>query len=289
MLVHTKTPNCLIVILIVKKEKVTFFDKEHKILSNFSELNNRLNEFMRLNSHPVAIKLFKTTEDMEKFVKRRPRNKIALCQMIGQSRYIGRVMGGTAKELDSCALGVAVLGFIDLPEDIANGRRFKGLYHKNEEISKRAFAETPKFEVGKYKGILSAPLSKSPVEPDVIIFFGNSAQIARIVHGYVYGTGERLIFSTSGEAACADAIIPPIMTGKPSITIPCNGARILSAVQDSEMIISVPMKSIESIIGGMEKTHKGGIRYPPTFQITYVSPQPPVSHFIGMEGPEGRE
>ncbi|MCW3974849.1 MAG: DUF169 domain-containing protein [Candidatus Bathyarchaeota archaeon] len=258
-------------------------------MSKFSELNDRLNEFLKLNTPPVAIKLFKSSEEMKKYVKRRPRNKIALCQMLGQSRYIGRVLGGTAKELDSCALGVAVLGFTDYPEDIAEGKRFKGLYHRNEDISKKVFAETPRFEVGVFEGILSSPLSKSPIEPDLIIFFGNSAQIARIVHGYVYGTGERLVFSTSGETACADAIIPPILTGKPSITLPCNGARILSAVQDSEMIISVPMLSIESIIEGMKKTHEGGIRYPPTFQITYISPQPPVSHFIGMKPPELRE
>ena len=254
-------------------------------MSKFSELNDRLNQFLKLNTFPVGIKLFRTVKEMDEVIKRRPDNKIALCQMIGQSRYIGRALGGTLNELDACALGVATLGFIDYPTDILEGRRFKGLYHKSEEISKRVIAETPRFEVGSYEGILTSPLHKSPVDPDLILIFGNSAQILRLIHGYVWSSGERLSFSSSGEAACADAIIPTKKTRNPSLTIPCNGARILSVVQDSELIMSVPAESLEIIIEGMENTHKGGIRYPPAFQMTYISPQPPVSQFIGMGGP----
>ncbi len=259
------------------------------MMNEFFELSKKLNEHLKLNTLPVGVKLFRTVEEMNNCVRRRPNNPIALCQMIGQSRYIGRTLGGTMNELDACALGVAILGFVDYPKDILDGIRFKGLYHKDEEVSKKVFSETPRFKVGSYAGILTSPLHKCPVDPDLVIFFGNSAQMLRLIHGYVWSSGERLTFSSSGEAACADAIIPTMKTRKPSLTIPCNGARILSIVQDSELIMSVATESLNAIIEGMKSTHKGGIHYPPTFQMTYVTPQPPVSHFIGSKGPKAAD
>jgi uncharacterized protein (DUF169 family) len=251
-------------------------------LQNFE---SRLNGYLKLSSSPVAVKLFKKTEDLDQATKRRPANKVAICQLFGQARYLQRVIGGTAGELGECAIGAAAFGLADYPEDVREGKRMVGIYHATEEVGKRVFAEIPKFDLGTYEAILAAPLHGCPVEPDVIIFFGNSAQMLRLIHAHVWKTGERLKFSCVGEVVCADVVVEAMKTGRPSLSVPCNGARILSAVQDSELMMGIPYELIKEILNGLEATSKGGVRYPPAFQMVYLTPQPPVSHRIGRKPP----
>jgi len=248
---------------------------------NFRELSGRLNEFLRLSTYPVAVKLYERAEDLEKATVRRPEAKVAICQLFAQARYIGRVLGGTLSDVDICVFGTTALGFTEYPDDVREGKRMLGIYHATEEGGKKVFSEIPRFKLGTYSALIAAPLHRTPVTPDVVLFYGNPAQILRLIHGYVWRTGERLTFSCSGEGTCADAVVTPMKTGKPSLAIPCNGIRILSIVQDSELIMGVPTMLLDPILEGMDATHKGGIRYPPTFQMTYLTPQPPVSDVIG--------
>jgi len=256
-------------------------------MMNFREMSGRLNEFLRLNTYPVAVKLYEKAEELEKTTIRRPQAKVAVCQLFAQARYIGRVLGGTLRDVDVCVFGTTALGFTEYPDDVQEGKRMLGIYHATEEVGKKVFDEIPRFKSGTYSALIVAPLHRAPVTPDVVLFYGNPAQILRLIHGYVWKTGGRLTFGCNGEGTCAEAVVLPIKTGKPSLAIPCNGIRVISIVQDSELIMGVPTAWLEPILEGMDATHKGGIRYPPTFQMTYLTPQPPVSEVIGRGSKNG--
>ena len=250
-------------------------------VSSPQNLESKFNEHLKLGCSPVAVKLFEKAEDLDKVVKRRPANKIAICQLFGQARFLNRMLSGTINELGECVIGAAAFGFVDYPKDVGEGKRMVGIYHATEGIGKKVFAEIPRFKAGTYQAMLAAPLHRCPIDPDVVIFFGNSAQMLRLIHGHVWKTGRRLEFSCVGEVVCADVVVGAMKMGKPSLSIPCNGSRILSAVQDTELMMGIPFKLMDEILEGLDATAKGGVRYPPAFQMVYLTPQPPVSHRIG--------
>ncbi|MHB8984423.1 MAG: DUF169 domain-containing protein [Eubacteriales bacterium] len=239
--------------------------------SRLEYLAGRIDRLLRPESFPVAVKLYKDKEELKEVKEKDGRavrlvegKNLAACQLIGQARYLGRVIGGTGETASMCMYGSWVLGFEELPVEYMHG--YVRSYFINEEVAERNFATTPRFDVGSYSGILVAPLEKMPVEPDVVVVFGNTAQVYRLIHAYNYNKGVRMEFSSNGEAgACADLIALPVLTQKPSIALPCNGARMLSWPSDDGMAFALPAAGLEDIVAGLEFTHAGMIRYPLTW------------------------
>lgn len=82
----------------------------------------------------------------------------------------------------------------------------------------------------------------------MVIFFGNTAQIYRLIQAYLYNKGGRLEFGLCGEALCADVITAPIQTQKPVLGLPSNGARLLSWPSDDEIACGVPGSLLEDTL-----------------------------------------
>lgn len=260
---------------------------EKKKDKDLQSLAARYDKMLRLTTVPVAVKLFGKLADLEKIsYKGKPikllGKRLALCQIFAQARYYGRLNAGTREKLDLCRLGADAFGFP--VTDYTHV--YSGTYFNGDEAARRMIETTPKFKRDLYKAILVAPLEKSPVEPDVVLFYGNTAQILRLVHGYLYNKGGRLEFSSSGDAgACADPVVIAMQTQKPSIGLPCNGGRVLSWPSDDELVCGVPGALLEEILLGIEATHfgPGQIHYPVAWQHIDWEPQPPVIDFLYPE------
>ena len=244
-------------------------------------MSDRYNRLLRFTTNPVAVKFFEDIKEAEAVTdaKGRPIPKatgeMTLCQLLAQSRYLDRVHIGTPETVVLCHPGASAVGFKALPEWYPQG--YVGLYFPSFEISKHMCENMPYLPLGKYKAILSAPLERMPADPDLVIFFGNAAQIYKMVMAWGYDTGERLTFTASGEAWCSDVLVPPMLSGQPHIAFCCNGGRIMSWPSDDEISLGVPANELEHILKGMEFQHRGGIRYPITwFHITWPV-GPPVT------------
>ncbi len=251
---------------------------------DLNSMADRYNGLLRFTTIPVAVRFFENIKEAEAITdaKGRPVRKatepMALCQFLAQSRYMNRVHLGTPETVGECPLGAYAIGFNPLPEDYPKG--YVGLYFSSLEQSNNMFNNMPALPLGKYEAVLTSPLDKMPVDPDIVIFFGNTAQIYRLVMAWGWDSGERLTFTASGEAWCADAVGPPMLNGTPHIAFSCNGGRILSWPSDNEVSIGVPANELEHILNGLEFQHKGGIRYPITwFHITWPI-GPPVSNLM---------
>ncbi len=236
-------------------------------IENIKEAARKIDELLRPTSYPVGVKLFKNSDELEKIkdetgrpIRRIEGKNLAVCQIVGQARYYGVIRAATKENASMCMLGAGVLGFDEVPVEYIHG--YVAAYFINEEVAENALTNTPMLKEG-YEAILVAPLSKIPVVPDVIIFFGNSAQILRLILAYNYNKGERFEFTTNGIAGlCADVIARPILTQKPHVAIPCNGGRVLSWPSDDGLACGIPISALEDIIDGLEFTHRGMIRYP---------------------------
>jgi len=226
---------------------------------DYNVCRQKLDAALKLKGHPVGIKLFKKTEDLDELQVQRPEAPLAFCQLVGQTRYMGKTLGGTLSELDECIFGSAVLGFAEVPNDIADGTRWSRLWGVTEDVARKMVAGMHRFPVGSYCSVVTAPLEEFSVigvDPDVVLLYGNTAQIWLAVMAYHDITGKRVGSEFSGHGSC-EVITVPVEEGRPWVTIPCGGMRGLTVVQDDELIMAVPPDILEKIVSRLEAARIG--------------------------------
>ena len=237
-------------------------------MGKWEDLENRLNKYLRLSTFPVAVKLIEDLKELEnvKFLKK-PESRLAVCQLFSYARYYGWTMA-CSKEENICPLADISLGFEESSRLFEEGAFFIGRYNETKDAAKKTTATMPKIPLGKYNGILSGALGRIDFDPDLILMWGNSAQIMRIIQGYLWKRGGRVTMSTFCDGVCADTISNAILTSDLQIAFPCLGDRRFGMALDTDLIASIPFGMINEIIDGMEKTHKAGTRYPIPYQIS---------------------
>ncbi len=254
----------------------------------FKKFSDSLTELLVLKGYPAAVKMVKTSGELEQIqYKGRPVHhldkNLLPCQLISQARFYGRVIAGEEQRLNTCWLGADAMGFAIVDYT----RVYSGTYFSTEAAALKMIDTTPRFERGRYRAMLVAPLDRCPVEPDVVVLYGDAAQMLRIVNGALYDKGGRLEFSSSGDAGlCADTVVQPMLTQKPHVAIPCNGGRIMSLPNETELAFGIPFSMMEGLIEGLEYTRRNvPVMYPTAWQhIDWEAPDgAPISRFLHPE------
>jgi len=237
-------------------------------MGKYKEKDDKLNKYLRLATFPVALKLLRNPEELKdiKFLKRTDK-KIALCQIFTYTRYYGWTIG-SVKEDNVCPLAGISLGFEESHKLFEEGAFFVGRYNETKEAAKKTTATMPKLPFGQYNAIVSGTLSRIDFDPDLILIWGNSAQIMRVIQGYLWKRGGRISMTTFCDGVCADTISNAMLTGDLQIAFPCLGDRRYGKAMDSDLIASIPIDILDEILHGMEETHKAGTRYPIPYQVS---------------------
>ncbi len=244
---------------------------------NFSEIAVKLEQILRLDTFPVAIKMYKNAEELP----RKPLNfKLNICQLVSMARYAKKSNSGIPEKM-VCSMGAACVGLIKTPEPIRTGRAAVGPYTRDEKAGKRFMENT--FKIGdsgkKYDAIMVAPLESVDFEPDAVVLYATPAQIMRLIHANTYDTGEKTTADTVAEAALCSSIGFAISKQKPIIGFPCAGDRIFGGTQNHELLMAIPFSEMNRILKNLEETAKGGFSvYPvppnmmwtPTMPSTYT-------------------
>ena len=95
---------------------------------NFTTIVDGLNRYLRLKATPVGMKRFKTVAEMEAVPRIRrpnPNEKMAMDQIVGQSRWIGYTLGITMDNLMGAQCG-AVVGLHSRSDEWLSGERMNG-------------------------------------------------------------------------------------------------------------------------------------------------------------------
>ena len=236
--------------------------------SDLAKLTDALTKHVRLGTFPVAVRMVKPGEQLPERVKRPAQDlkiKVATCQAIAMARRYGWVVAVGDEDI-SCPLTAVVFGFRKANDFYMKGQACAGMYTETKEAGIRSEEQVEKFSFGEFSYILVAPLHRTTFEPEVIIIYGNPAQIVRLLSAALWKSGGRLTSSFGGRIDCAEEIIVPQRSGQCEIILPCLGDRVFAQTQDHEMAFSIPVSRVEEIIEGLEGTHKGGVRYPiPSF------------------------
>ncbi|MDA0999229.1 MAG: DUF169 domain-containing protein [bacterium] len=259
-----------------------------------NEYYEKLNQYLRLASFPVAVRFLESWDELPPRTKRPEKdfgNKFTTCQAISMARRYGWVIA-LGREDSSCVLGAMALGLEKRLPHYTEGNLCVDFYTENLEAGRISEESVPRLELGKYVGVIAAPLNRTAFEPHTIVIYGNGAQIMRLGQAWLWKRGGTLNSEFRGRVDCADLAIAPHLTGEPQMIIPCSGDRIFGQVQDHEVAFSFPFSAMEEILEGMEGTHKAGAsRYPITNWLNYTGGFPPsyemYREMLDESGPPG--
>jgi uncharacterized protein (DUF169 family) len=231
------------------------------MLSKYRDYCKRIEKQVKPISLPLAIKMVKDENEIPKTAKKPIkdyRTCMSTCQVFALSRKYGETIVQLFEDM-WCPEPVIGFGLVEPPQYFLEGRnRYPGGVSSLEAGSNwaRAF---PRFEVGQYIGILSAPLRSALFKPDMVMLYCNSAQLLKLLLGIAYQDGKDLSVIFGGHAACVYSVVPPIQRNQCWVTVPCRGDRGRAGTQDDELIFSVPIEQIDRLANGLEQPGTGTI------------------------------
>ena len=231
----------------------------------WEKLVRRMEILLRLRSFPVAMKMLEKKAQLQEVpFLRRPENKVSMCQLINLVRNFDWTVGADAEDftLPTCS---SILGLNELPSCHSDGTFRSIVWVQTKEDGKRFEAAIPRIPTGKYEAVAMAPLVYDPFEPDIVLIYGNPAQLILLINALQFEDYEVMDFHCVGESSCSDAIGRCYLTGKPQLSIPCYGERRYGHAQDDELVMALPASHMEKALRGLEVLYRRGVRYPISF------------------------
>ena len=218
---------------------------------------------LRLKTHPIVMKLYERVEDMQAVPKiRRPGAVHTTDQIVGQAARIGLTVGITAEDLvgDQCR---AVIGLAPQDETWQQGKPFVGVWFATAEDSAAHQKAMHCVPYGRYKAMAVSPLSAGRlVDPDICLVYANPAQMILLINGLQWAGYRKLEWSAVGESACADTWGRALVTGEPSLALPCFPERRYGGVPDDELLMALKLPHLAKAIDGLKHLAANGLRYP---------------------------
>jgi len=253
-----------------------------EMLKKNKDLSEKYRSLLCPEGNLVAVKMIEDLKDWVQF--KRPRKPQTLCQFMSQTRYLGRTVLVTAED-NLCYAAPDPMFGVKMPDDAP--ARYVGWQFANLEVSKKSMEAVPRFEPGKYEGIFLSSLERCPVEPDVVIFYGNASQMLVLYGAYLRERGGSLTCNLSNQLSCASVIVVPVKERRPNLVIPGNAVKLLSLPSNTDMLFGIPGFLLEEIAENAKKLRdNGGSRYPAAWQHIGWEPQPPIGDLLKWEGGE---
>lgn len=232
------------------------------------DMTDEFERLLRLSTFPIAAKMLRAGEDLPEGAIRPVRDlghQFNVCQSFALSRRAGQTIA-VLKEDNWCPGPVAGYG-IEHPTDYY----LKGHQQQNtfrDLATSRTWSESlPRLDIGKYAGIVSAPLALARFEPEVVIAWVDSAQLALLLMAHSWGYGKDVVSRLSARGACIFEIVPALRTGDCQLSVPCLGERQRAMTQDCELVFSIPWSKFELMLDGMRHFHTIGYGLPVNFTM----------------------
>ncbi len=233
-------------------------------------LSEGIYEELRLRTLPVAVS-FQDKESQWPEKTRRPsqtlQKKITLCQAMTLARTYRWTVGLTAEDI-VCVPALIAFGHAENKDahQLLSSFFARVGWSKDEETAAGEVSCMSFMQRGQAQAIILAPLAKGVIEPDTVVFYGNPAQIMRLVHAWTYMTGKQVQSGFSGKIECREYLAAPHLNDEANVVIPGNGDRIMSGTQDDEMVFALPGDKLQILGAGLEKAGRTvGAKYPVPF------------------------
>jgi uncharacterized protein (DUF169 family) len=263
---------------------------EEKKLLDPKVVDQELTRFLRPATYPVALSMLGPGEELpEGFAKLQgQRTPMLVCQGVTLARRHGWKVLLEPEDM-VCPLGAVALGFAPPTENFLSGATGVPNWVCSDQARSLVAQGIPKLAHDRQRRLIAAPLAEADWQPQLILVYGNPAQMVRLVQGLVHHTGQALSFSALGGIGCASYISQALLSGECQM-VPCGaGDRIFAMAQDDEMAFAIPAAQVERVLSGLEATHRAGLRYPATPYLRFHTEMPPTYQTLMQELESSRE
>jgi uncharacterized protein (DUF169 family) len=241
----------------------------------------RLKETLRLRTEPFGVAFFKDAAALPAKTRQPAKvfgKKVTICQGVTLARVYGWPVGLTQEDL-ICVPGMLVFGFTPAADPIMElGQLFCEVgFHPALGPALKEVEALPRFEPQEVGAVYLCPLERLSLDPEVVVVYGNPAQLMRLIQAASFSLGERVSGEFGGKVECSSYLIAPYRSGKIKVVIPGMGDRIFSMTQDDEMVMAFPGKFLDGLLVGLKEAgQKIGARYPITFYQNFSPSFPPA-------------
>ena len=245
-------------------------------IAEFNSYGEELEKMVRLKTAPIAVKMLEKETDIPKEAIRPKRDRghhLAQCQVFALTRRKGETIA-MLKEDNWCWAPLIGYGLVP-PFDEQTISPMIYIV-ENMKAAKKVFQTFPRFEQGKYIGILTAPLKTASFEPDMILVYSNTAQLRSMLMAIKYKKGHLVKSEFDPIDSCVYSIVPVIQNGEYRITLPDPGEFERAMADEGEIILSVPAAKMEELVTGLKFFEEMKLGYTHlNMQMTPDFPRPP--------------
>ncbi len=262
-------------------------------LEDYREKGKELYNKLRLLTFPVALKFIKDMSEVPEGFQQPSKSmgqQITLCQSFTMARRWGANLVMTVED-NLCYTSSLVHQWesVTVPVKDIITSQVKSGYHKdlNAELAVQSvfseFANKKSYEkIKDHIGFMVSPLTRTSIIPDVILIYGDPAQITHTIHALSY-EGKYIVksaFVGYGES-CLKGVLLPYLSKKPQVVLPGTGDRTLGLTKEEEMAIGIPGNLLFYIVDNLFKS--GGsfnMRQPLRFVPGTVPLGPPAWDYL---------
>jgi len=257
-------------------------------LEDMRNCGEEISRRLCLKTFPLAVKLLDKKEDIPQEALRPLRDlgyHLEVCQAYATTRREGTLIA-MLKEDMWCFEPVVGYGIAEPPQYFLEGHNRFPRDVETLEAGKNYASDFPRLPVGKYIGVMSAPLKATNFNPDLVMIYCDSSQLSLLLLAREYKDGHDLKCSLSSHAACVYSVVPVLQTGECRVAIPCRGDKYKAMAGDDEMVFTVPIGKLEDLMVGLRYLETTGSRLPRTYSMQR-EPELPLNYFeiakmIGM-------
>lgn len=211
-------------------------DREKEL--TYAEVQDVFEYLLRLDYHPVAVKFLFTDEEAEEYKQpERFTAKTTFCQYVAAARMGGYVLRGCSDGL-LCENAQTTLGFREPPPE---EYRSHLKYVLDPDFARDVVATKPRLPFGKLKAFLTAPLGKTVLDPDVVIFICNPFQAYHILNDYIgaFKVHPLQFNHTVNSAVCGGAVWT-YLNRRPNMNTMCSGSYTSGKTEKGEVNLFIP-------------------------------------------------
>ncbi|MDG6245000.1 MAG: DUF169 domain-containing protein [Methanolobus sp.] len=215
---------------------------------DIQKLGKELIEILGIDTSPVAVRLVKSEEEIPAGIPRIDENT-RHCQMVDKVRRLGAQFHSLTDD-HMCKGGAAVMGLMEMSPKLKTGEVYYNLKHFHSLDSARTTMEkVPMLPANSVKAVVYSPLEKATFVPDVVLIIAKPKVVMELSQALLHKSGGRVNAGFAGkQSVCADGVSYPYITGEAGVTIGCSGSRKYTEIQDEELIMSIPVDMLESLV-----------------------------------------
>ena len=233
--------------------------------TDFDSYGAELETLLVLRTHPIAIKMLESASEVPSEAMRPKRDRgehYAVCQAFSLVRRQGMTIAMFLED-HWCFEPIISYGLVEPPEDYLAGSTNSFFIADKQAAAKHA-RDMARLPVGRYSGMLLAPLRVAGFAPDLAMIYCDTAQLRHLLLALRYLRGTQVTSTLDPIGSCVHSVVTPLLSGECQVTVPDPGDFERAGAGEDEMVLTIPITRLEELMHGVrhfEETGRGFRRF----------------------------